>query len=112
VGLDFEKGEIPEGHDLIVISRVLMGMAPERAGALVRRAAAALLEGGALALHDFDAGTRVGALLSLDMLLNTGGAVHARAQIEDWLAASGLALESARRVLGYTRLWIARKRAS
>jgi SAM-dependent methyltransferase len=110
VGLDFEKEEIPLGHDLIAISRVLMGMAPERAEALVRRAAAALPENGVLALHDFDAGTRVGALLSLDMLLNTGGAVHSRAQIERWLAASGLALESARRVLRYSRLWIARKR--
>lgn len=111
VALDFEKEEIPGGHDLIVASRVLMGMAPERARALLSRAAAALPEGGVLALHDFDAGTRVGALLSLDMLLNTGGAVHAREQVEDWLAASGLALESSRRVLAYTRLWIARKRA-
>ena len=109
VALDFEKAEIPGGHDLIVISRVLMGMAPERAGALVRRAAAALPEGGAIALHEFDAGTRVGALLSLDMLLNTGGAVHAPAQLEDWLATSGLVLESSRRLLGYTRVWIARK---
>jgi hypothetical protein len=49
--------------------------------------------------------------LLADMLLNAGGAVHAREQVDDWLAASGLELESSRRVLAYTRLWIASKRA-
>ena len=94
---------------MIVLSRVLMGMAPERAAAQVQRAAEALPENGRLVVHEFDAETRVGALLSLDMLLNTGGATHPRAHIEGWLAQSGLRLESARRVLPYTRAWIARR---
>lgn len=111
LGLDFEKEAIPLGHDLIVLSRVLMGMSPERAAALVARAAEALPPGGALAVHDFDAATRVGALLSLDMLLNTGGGVHTRAELEGWLTKAGLALDSTRRLLPYTRLWIARKGA-
>jgi SAM-dependent methyltransferase len=110
LGVNFEKEEIPLGHDLIVLSRVLMGMTPERARALLRRAANALPTAGALVVHDFDAGSRVGALLSLDMLLNTGGGVHARAELETWLATSGLTLESTHRLLPYTRLWIARKR--
>lgn len=108
---DFEKEEIPRDHDLIVLSRVLMGMAPERAQTLLRRVADSMPSGGALAVHDFDSTTRVGALLSLDMLLNTGGGVHARAELEGWLAGVGLALESTRRLLPYTRLWIARKPA-
>ncbi|MEX2207139.1 MAG: methyltransferase [Myxococcota bacterium] len=109
LGLDFEKRQIPREHDVIVLSRVLMGMTPERARALVERAAEALPEGGVLIVHEFDAQTRVGALLSLDMLLHTGGAAHPRAQLEGWLAESGLELESARRVLPYTRAWIARR---
>ena len=111
LGLDFEKSEIPRGHDVILLSRVLMGMTPERARTLVERAAEALASGGALVVHEFDAGTRVGALLSLDMLLHTGGAAHSRAELEGWLADCGLALESAHRVLPYTRAWIARKAA-
>jgi hypothetical protein len=109
LGLDFEKCQIPREHDVIVLSRVLMGMNPQRARALVGRAVEALPEGGALVVHEFDAETRVGALLSLDMLLHTGGAAHPRAQLEGWLADGGLVLESARRVLPYTRAWIARK---
>jgi hypothetical protein len=110
LGLDFEKGEIPRDHDVILLSRVLMGLAPERARSLVERAAGALPWGGALVVHEFDAETRV-ALLSLDMLLHTGGAAHPRPTLEGWLAGSGLALESARRVLPYTRAWVARKAA-
>jgi hypothetical protein len=94
-----------------VLARVLMGWAPERAAALVRRAADALAPGGALVVHDFDSRSRVGALLSLDMLLNTGGNVHARSAVEEWLVTSGLTLESSRRLLPYTRSWIARRHA-
>jgi precorrin-6B methylase 2 len=106
---DFEKEGIPAGHDLIVLSRVLMGMAPERARRLIERAAGALEAGGALVVHEFDSETRVGALLSLDMLLHTGGAAHPRAELEAWLAGAGLLLESSRRLLPYTRVSIARK---
>ncbi len=111
LAMDFEKEEIPIGHDLVVLSRVLMGMTPERARSLVGRAALALECGGALVIHEFDATTRVGALLSLDMLLHTGGASHPRAELESWLAGCGLELESSRRLLPYTRAWIARKAA-
>ena len=92
-----------------MLSRVLMGMAPERARRLIERAAGALESGGALVVHEFDSETRVGALLSLDMLLHTGGAAHPRAELEAWLAGAGLALESSRRLLPYTRVSIARK---
>jgi hypothetical protein len=109
LGLDFEKQQIPREHDVILLSRVLMGMSPERARSLVGRCAEALSPSGALVVHEFDAATRVGALLSLDMLLHTGGAAHPRAELEDWLSGFGLELESARRVLPYTRAWIARK---
>jgi SAM-dependent methyltransferase len=104
---DFETGEIPAG-DAIALSRVLMGFAPERARAAVLRAAAALPPGGRLYVHDFDAGSRVGALLGLDMLLNTGGQVHSARAIRGWLADAGLSELEERRLLPYTRLWIGR----
>jgi SAM-dependent methyltransferase len=103
--LDFEKAPIPRG-DAIVLSRVLMGLAPERARALVARAAAALEPGGRLFVHDFALDTRVGALLGLDMLLNTGGEVHAGSAIREWLAAAGLSEIEERPVLPYTRMWV------
>lgn len=103
---DFTSGPVPPGHDLILISRVLMGLDPETARALVVRCAQALPPGGHLAIHDYDPHSRVGALLSLDMLLNTGGEVHDGAAVLGWLAAAGLPVRE-ERVLPYTRLWIA-----
>lgn len=106
---NFESGELPEGHDLIVLSRTLMGLPPERARTLVRRAARGLSPAGTLAIHDYAAESRVGALLSLDMLLNTGGAVHPSARQRSWLEEAGLVELRCERVLPYTRLWTGRK---
>jgi SAM-dependent methyltransferase len=105
VELDLEKSALPRG-DAIVLSRVLMGLPPERARAVVARAAAALMPGGRLYVHDFEAGSRVGALLGLDMLLNSGGAVHSGLAIRKWLAEAGLDELEEDRVLPYTRVWI------
>ena len=106
---DFEKDSLPGQFDAVVLSRVLMGYGPERARAAVRKAACAVAPGGRLYVHDFERGSRVGALLGLDMLLNTGGEAHSGAALEAWLAQAGLALESAERLLPYTRLWVARR---
>jgi len=108
---DFEKAEIPPAA-AIVLSRVLMGFAPERARAAVLRAAAALAPGGHLWVHDFAADSRVGALLGLDMLLNTGGQVHRSAAICGWLEAAGLRELEERPILPYTRAWVGRKAAA
>jgi SAM-dependent methyltransferase len=106
---DFEKDALPGEFDAVVLSRVLMGYAPERARAAVAKAARAVAPGGRLYVHEFDRASRVGALLGLDMLLNTGGEAHSGEALESWLRAARLELESAERVLPYTRLWIARK---
>lgn len=108
--LDFERAELPGGHDLILLSRVLMGLPAARARALVVRAAQALEPGGHLAIHDYDPTSRVGAVLSVDMLLHCGSAVHASRAIHDWLADAGLESAGDGRVLPYTRCWIGAKR--
>jgi SAM-dependent methyltransferase len=107
--LDFERDPLPADQDLVILSRVLMGLAPDRARALVLRAAEALAPGGAVAVHDYDARSRVGALLSLDVLLQGGGQVHEAASIEGWLREGGLVCDRRWRVLPYTRLWLGRK---
>jgi SAM-dependent methyltransferase len=107
--LDFERGELPRGHDLIVLSRVLMGLPEPRARALVARAALALEPGGHLVIHDYEASTRVGAVLSVDMLLHCGSEVHAAHEIEDWVEEAKLDLVDDGRVLPYTHCWIGAK---
>jgi SAM-dependent methyltransferase len=111
VALDFDREPIPSGCDLILISRVLMGLAPERALDLIRRCAEALAPGGHLAIHDYTPHSRVGALLSLDMLLNTGGEVHGESSISSWLESAALEEIRCERVLKYTHLYVARKPA-
>jgi SAM-dependent methyltransferase len=112
VALDFERDPIPGGYDLILLSRVLMGLPDDAALRLVRACAAALAPGGTLAIHDYDARSRVGALLSLDMLLLAGAAVHPSATLLRWLAEAGLRAERPQRVLPYTRLWLGRRAAA
>jgi SAM-dependent methyltransferase len=107
--LDFEHEPIPQGHDLLLLSRVLMGLPADRAEKLLCACAGAVAPGGTLAIHDYAGGSRIGALLSLDMLLHTGGAVHSAETVAGWLAQSGLEVRPARRVLPYTRLFTARK---
>lgn len=106
---DFEKDALPGEFDAVVMSRVLMGYGPARARAAVAKAARAVAPHGRLYVHDFERESRVGALLGLDMLLNTGGEAHPAAAIEAWIAESGLALEACERPLRYTRLWTARR---
>jgi len=109
---DLEKDELPADLDLAILSRVLMGLPPERALALVQRVAEALRPDGALLVHDFDARSRVGALLSLDMRLNTGGEVHPEERMREFVERSGLRLVAGGRLLPYTRYWVARRRSA
>jgi len=108
VEADFERAEIPDG-DAIALSRVLMGFEPERARAAVLRAASALAPGGRLYVHEFTADSRVGALLGLDMLLNTGGEVHSSAALHKWFSDAGLEATEERPLLPYTRVFIGRR---
>jgi hypothetical protein len=110
VEADFEKAETP-GGDAIVLSRVLMGLGPQRARAVLLRAASALSDGGRLYVHDFDATSQVGALLGLDMLLNTGGEVHSRAALRKWFSEAELDAFEERPLLPYTRVFIGRRNA-
>jgi hypothetical protein len=108
--LDYERDPLPGTHDLVLLSRVLMGLPAERALALVERAAAAVAPGGSLAVHEYDPASRVGALLSLDVLQSSGGEVHAPEAIRGWIEEAGLVPEPAEDVLPYTRLLLGSRR--
>lgn len=78
------------GYDRILLARVLMGMEDEAAASLLGRARAALRPGGRVDLLELRREGRVGALLDLDMLLLTGGAVRSRQELAALAARAGL----------------------
>jgi SAM-dependent methyltransferase len=82
------------GYDRILISRVLMGLDDSRAAGLLTRARGALRPGGAVEIVEPRRGTgaagRVAALLDVDMLLLTGGAVRELEELRALLAAAEL----------------------
>jgi SAM-dependent methyltransferase len=110
VELDFERDPLPLGHDLIVLSRILMGLPEMRARLLLERVAEALEPGGYVLVHDYDATSRVGSVLSVDMLLHCGSKVHGRREVTGWFSEIGLELVSDERLLPYTRVYLGVKR--
>jgi SAM-dependent methyltransferase len=90
------------GFDVVLLSRVLMGLDDRAAVALIDRAAATLRPEGRVVAHEFrrahGAADRVGALLDLDMLLLTGGAVRRADELAALLERGGLARVTHRRV--------------
>jgi cyclopropane fatty-acyl-phospholipid synthase-like methyltransferase len=89
------------GYDVVLLSRVLMGLDDRAAVALLQRAAATLRPEGRIAVHEFrraqGAADRVGALLDLDMLLLTGGAVRRPDELAALLERGGLTRVAYRR---------------
>ena len=83
------------GYDVVLLSRVLMGLPDAAAAELLARVRGALRAGGRAVVHEFrrgeGPGERVGALLDLDMLLLTGGAVRSPARLAALLEAAGFA---------------------
>jgi SAM-dependent methyltransferase len=90
------------GFDVVLLSRVLMGLDDRAAVALIERVAATLRPDGRVVVHEFrrgrGPGDRVGALLDLDMLLLTGGAVRRPAELAALLARGGLPRVAERRL--------------
>lgn len=81
------------GYDLVLLSRVLMGLTDADALELLARVRDALRPGGRAVVHEFRRGEgpaeRVAALLDLDMLLITGGAVRPAHRLAALLEAAG-----------------------
>jgi SAM-dependent methyltransferase len=83
-----------QGFHRVILSRVLMGLDDVRAVELLRRVRDVLRPHGALDVLELRRGRgaagRVAALLDVDMLLLTGGAVRGAEELRALLAAAGL----------------------
>lgn len=92
---DAEKGELPKGHDAMMLSHVLQWMPPERCEAMLRRVCDALPKGGTVLVNEFlleKGGTSpaFSSLLAFNaFMLSDGGGLHHRESIEEWLTNAG-----------------------
>ncbi|HEX6385118.1 MAG TPA: methyltransferase [Anaerolineae bacterium] len=92
---DFQKEELGSGYDLLLLFGVLVSETPAGKLALLRKAHAALVPGGMVAVRGFwlndDRTAPVGpTLFSLHMLLSTdAGDISTRAEMRGWLSEAG-----------------------
>ena len=88
------------GFDRVLLSRVLMGLDDVHAVQLLDRVRAVLRPGGVVDVVELRGGEgvagRVAALLDVDMLLLTGGAVRSTEELRALLSAAGLTAEPPR----------------
>jgi ubiquinone/menaquinone biosynthesis C-methylase UbiE len=92
---------LPEGCDAVVIANMLHDFSPERAAAILARAAGALPSGGRLlvmetAPRDDRSGPPLAAVFTVAMIVNTeGGVAYTPAELHAMIEESGFAVESA-----------------
>jgi len=92
---DFDKDELPEGHDLAWLSAIIHQNSPEQNDALYARIFRALVPGGRLLVRDhvMDGSRtrpRAGALFAVNMLVGTaGGGTYSFEEIRAGLARAG-----------------------
>ncbi len=92
---DFERDELPPGHDLALLSAIIHQNSDAQNVALYRKILRALVPGGRLVIRDHvmsDDHTRpaAGALFAVNMLVGTpGGGTYAFAEIRAGLEAAG-----------------------
>ncbi len=95
-GGDYLTQEIPGGHDVIWLSHIIHSLGPDEVFGVLKKAAAALVPGGVLLIHDFfleKGGTSplFPALFSLNMLINTEkGRSYSEEEVFQMLRAIGL----------------------
>ncbi len=98
---DVHAMTIPRAYDLVIIANVLRIEAPDRARAIVQRAAGAIAPGGKLLVIDALAGgtpsrEQARAVYGLHLGMRTAhGRVYSRAEIGAWIAEAGLREERA-----------------
>jgi SAM-dependent methyltransferase len=92
---DLRKDPFGGGYDLVLLSAICHMLGPDENQDLLRRAAAALAEGGRIAIQDHvmsDDGTspRAGALFAINMLVGTpSGSSFGETQYREWLRVAG-----------------------
>ena len=94
---DFYRNELPEGHDLALLSAIIHQNSPGENIELFRKVFRALVPGGRIVIRDhvMDPGRtrpRDGAVFAVNMLVNTeGGSTYTFEEIRAWLEEAGFA---------------------
>lgn len=92
---NFYEDELPQGHDLALISAIIHQNSPAENVDLFRKVLRALVSGGRIIIRDHvmepsRTVPREGAIFAVNMLVNTeGGGTYTFDEIRDWLAQAG-----------------------
>jgi predicted O-methyltransferase YrrM len=92
---DFYRSELPEGHDLALLSAIIHQNSPEENVDLIRKVFRALVSGGRIVIRDHvmepdRTEPKDGAIFAVNMLVNTeGGSTYTYEEIRSWLEEAG-----------------------
>lgn len=107
---DIVLGKVQIEADCIVTSRLLMGFDETEARQILANMCHGLVPDGVLVINEFDTETRVGALMSLDMLVNCGARVYSRDQLAMFLDELGFEIVSEHATTVFTRALSAKRK--
>ena len=94
-GGDFVLGNLPKGHDVVMLTHVLQDLPPQKCEALLRKAYDSLPKGGLLMINEFrlekDGMTPAfSSLFSLNaLMLSDGGTLYPYSEIMEWAGNIG-----------------------
>ncbi|MGP8153499.1 MAG: methyltransferase [Smithella sp.] len=94
---DFYEDELPEGHDLALLSAIIHQNSPRENVELFRKVLRAIVSGGRIIIRDhvMEPGRtkpKDGAIFAVNMLVNTeGGSTYTFDEIRNWLKEAGFA---------------------
>jgi len=93
IGGDYHDTDFGSGYDLVLLANILHIESPDKAAALIARAAEACARGGRVAVVDFaiddhKRGNVMGCLFAINM--RSFGDTHSEPQIRGWMQAAGI----------------------
>lgn len=94
-GGDHEKGTIPSGHDVIMLTHVLQSIKPQKCEALLRKVHDSLPKGGVVIVNEFllekeGSSPLFSTLFAFNaFMLSDGGSLHSMEEIKGWMENVG-----------------------
>ena len=94
-GGDYEKGELPSGHDVVMLTHVLQSIEPQKCEALLRKVHEALPSGGVAIVNEFllekgGSSPLFSTLFAFNaFMLSNGGSLHTVEDIRGWMENVG-----------------------
>jgi len=112
---DFFKDELPENHDVVLLSQIIHSFSAEKNKSLLKKIYTCLPKGGVLIINEFllnkeKTGPLFSALFSLNMLINSDdGNSYNEDEIKNWLADVGFEYLETIKLIGPVSSIIAKK---